>query len=227
MYNNIDYILIFIFIIIYTLVVPYGFYKKSIRKSFKELDQKLSADKPLENKKALNYLLWGLNNKTNVDFAIYNSIYGRKWFLVSLILANVLFLLSSVFGIILVSYIGNPILLSACSLFLSFFLVLLILFIPDVYICSKKIKEIFSHNLLSRFMSKLYYYLYFSICPYVILFPLFLYIYIKSPQLNDLRLDFFLSGTSQFLFNTTVIYSEKPLDIISETSYLLQIFCLH
>lgn len=210
----------YIFILVHSSIAATMYYKLEVKSSFDELNQIFVRNKSNEYKK-LNYLLQNLSKKTNVEFAIYNSNFGRK-------LSFISFMLASTFLFALTEY-GNIILL----------LIEFILFLPEIYIYSKKattfLKQSPIHNsvvkkwinLTTSFMSDFLFnlaskYLKFLFYNFVILILIFLFWFFLQKIFlseNGLNFDSFLSGSAKNMINTTinttVLYDDKPLDVIS------------
>jgi hypothetical protein len=209
----------YIFILIYASIVTTIYYKFEIKSSFNELNKIFAFNEPNEYRKNLNYLLQNLNNKTDVEFAIYNSKFGKK-------LSFISFMLASFFLFTLTEY-------GRCLIFLF---IGLILFIPEIYIHSKKV---FSHdflkqnsiqnvvtkwsNLVISFMSNhvlSFATKYLKLILYnftILIFIFIVYIFLQNvlqPK-SIVSFDGLLSGTVESIINTTVFYDDKPLDVIS------------
>lgn len=202
--SNSLHIFIFVFILITTTI----YYIFEVKRSFKKSGQLLTREESIKDKQVLSDIFKTLNSKTNIELAIYNSKTGRILYAIS-------FLLASICLFILKEYIGKSI---------SLLLVGLFLFLPDIYICSKKIsnrslfKEIPPRNwidltlVLSQKYAKFASY-YLSSLIFAMFLLLLLDQYFKLDK--GLNPDILLSGAINSTINTTLLYESKPLDVIS------------
>jgi hypothetical protein len=200
-----DFIFI-LFIITYIFIFPYIYYSNFwIIKSFGEWNQILSSE-PKRYKKSINRLAKDLNNKTNIEFAIYYSKLGNKISLFSFILINVILILN----IISANNLG----FSLSKTYFSFFLSMVALFIPDFYICVIKYCDIFD-NFTQRVLRKMTYYL-LSFTVFMILFYIFIILPNINPHLDDkFSLNVLYLDTVKSIVNITVYSNANPLESIS------------
>ncbi len=206
MYFNILHISILIFSIA-TII----FYKLEVKRPFKKLYQSLTRDELIDDNQALSDLFKILYSKTNMELAIFNSKIGRMLYSIS-------FLVAGICPFILKEYVGKII---------SYFLAGFFLFLPDIYVYSKRIynrkllKEISLQNwmdfllvLCQKYLKLALYLLYcLSSLIFVMLLLLLLDQYLQLDK--GLNPNILLSGAVNSTINTTLFYESKPLDVIS------------
>jgi hypothetical protein len=104
------------------LIATIVFYFFEVKSSFDKIYSLLSKNEVTHSKRILKHLLHNLNNRTNIEFAIYNSKTGLFLYIISFFLANILLLsVSTNTGKYILPFLG-----------------FIVLFSSEIYVYSKK-----------------------------------------------------------------------------------------
>lgn len=195
---------------ILALIATTTFYIFEVKSSFDKTYSLLSKNEVSYTRKNLNRLLHNLNNRTNIEFAIYNSKIG-------LFLYTFSFFLASFCSLSVSTNIGKYILP-----FLGF----VVLFFSEIYVYSRKM-NIYKMNIyISSWKTfwlecaykygKLFIYNALSLC-FILTSLLILQQFFKTDP--NLFIDTIYSGVVNTTVNTTILHDNKPLELISGNKF--------
>ena len=188
---------------ILALIATIIFSLLEVKRSFNKTYFFLSKSELSSSKKILNNLLHNLNNRTNIEFAIFNSNQGIFLYIFSFFLASIFFLsVPSNF----VKYI---------LLFLGF----IVLLSPEIYVCSIK-KNISSWKI--PWLYCIYKYLKLVLYNFMSLFFIlsFLLIFLQFFKIDsNLFFDTMYSDVVNTTVNMTILSDNKPLELISGNQF--------